>query len=84
MNAYVANVPGPSIPVWLGEARIVDLSAVVPITANVSIGVGAISYTEEFNITVVADRDLCRDLDTFTAGLTASLETLAAAPTKSE
>lgn len=80
MNAYVANVPGPPVPVWLGEARVVDLFAVVPITANISIGVGAISYADEFNLTVVADRELCPDLDVFTDGLTASLEALVAAP----
>ena len=53
---------------------------VVPITANVSIGVGAISCAEEFNVTVVADRELCPDLDVFTDGLAASLEALVARP----
>jgi hypothetical protein len=48
----------------------------VPITANISIGVGALSYAGQFNITVVADRDLCPDLEVFVAGLRRSLEGL--------
>jgi len=48
----------------------------VPITANVSIGVGALSYAGQFNLTVVADRDLCPDLGVFVAGVQRSLEAL--------
>jgi diacylglycerol O-acyltransferase / wax synthase len=76
MNAYVANVPGPPISMYLAGARLLEIFPIVPITANVSIGVGALSYAGQFNITVVADRDLCPDLEVFVAGVRRSLESL--------
>jgi WS/DGAT/MGAT family acyltransferase len=76
MNAYIANVPGPPIPLYIAGAPLVEIFPIVPISANVSIGVGALSYAGQFNVTVVADRDLCPDLEVFTAGLQASLEAL--------
>jgi len=77
MNAYVANVPGPPVPLYFAGALIHELFPLVPITANISIGVGALSYADQFNITVVADRDLCTDLNVFVEGVGRSLDTLA-------
>ncbi len=74
MNAYVANVPGPPIPLYFAGAALLELYPIVPLTANVSIGVGALSYAGQFNLTVVADRDLCPDLEVFVAGVERSLE----------
>jgi WS/DGAT/MGAT family acyltransferase len=76
MNAYVANVPGPQIPLYFAGASLLEIFPIVPITANISIGVGALSYAGQFNVTVVADRDLCPDLDEFVAGLQRSIEGL--------
>jgi diacylglycerol O-acyltransferase len=76
MNAYVANVPGPPIPLYFIGARLLEFFPIVPITANVSIGVGALSYAGQFNLAVVADRDLCPDLGVFVAGVQRSLEAL--------
>ena len=76
MNAYVANVPGPPIPLYFAGASLLEIFPIVPITANISIGVGALSYAGQFNVTVVADRDLCPDLEVFVAGLQRSLEAL--------
>src|SRR5665254_1679 len=77
MNAYVADVPGPPVPLYFAGAPIRELFPLVPITANLSIGVGALSYAEQFNITVVADRDLCTDLEVFVDGMRRSLDALA-------
>jgi WS/DGAT/MGAT family acyltransferase len=77
MNAYVADVPGPPVPLYFAGTPIRELFPLVPITANLSIGVGALSYAEQFNITVVADRDLCTDLDVFVNGVRRSLDALA-------
>jgi diacylglycerol O-acyltransferase len=76
MNAYVANVPGPPIPLYFAGASLLEIFPIVPITANISIGVGALSYAGQFNVTVVADRELCPDLEVFAAGLQRSLERL--------
>jgi WS/DGAT/MGAT family acyltransferase len=76
MNAYVANVPGPPAALYFAGASLLEIFPIVPITANISIGVGALSYAGQFNVTVVADRDLCPDLDEFVAGLQRSIEGL--------
>ena len=76
MNAYIANVPGPSAPLYFAGAPVLELFPVVPITANVSIGVGALSYAGQLNITVVADRDLCPDLAVFVDGVQHALDAL--------
>jgi WS/DGAT/MGAT family acyltransferase len=76
MNAYVANVPGPPIPLFFAGAPLLEFFPIVPITANVSIGVGALSYAGQFNLTVVADSDVCPDLGVFVAGVQRSLEAL--------
>ena len=51
MNTYAANVPGPPVPVYLAGARLLEVSPIVPILGNISIGVGALSYAGQFNIT---------------------------------
>ena len=76
MNAYVANVPGPPLPLYFAGAQILELFPVVPITGNLSIGVGAVSYAGQLNITVVADRDICPDLEIFADGVRRSLDAL--------
>jgi WS/DGAT/MGAT family acyltransferase len=76
MNAYIANVPGPLTPLYFAGARVLELFPVVPITANISIGVGALSYAGQLNITVVADRKLCPDLAVFVEGLEHALDAL--------
>jgi WS/DGAT/MGAT family acyltransferase len=76
MNIYIANVPGPPVPLYLAGAPLVEVFPVVPIMGNVSLGIGALSYAGQFNITVVADRDGCPDAAVFTDGLRASLDAL--------
>jgi diacylglycerol O-acyltransferase / wax synthase len=77
MNAYVADVPGPPVLLFFAGAAIRELFPLVPIIANISIGVGALSYADQFNITVVADRDVCTDVDVFVDGVTRSVDVLA-------
>jgi WS/DGAT/MGAT family acyltransferase len=76
MNAYVANVPGPPIPLYFAGAPLLEIFPIVPLTANVSIGVGALSYAGQFNLAVVGDRDLCPDLEVFVDGVRRSLGAL--------
>jgi WS/DGAT/MGAT family acyltransferase len=76
MNIYIANVPGPPAPLYLAGARLAEVFPVVPIMGNVPLGIGALSYAGQFNITVVADRDNCPDAAVFTQGLRAALEEL--------
>ena len=84
MNVYTANVPGPPVPLYFAGAPLLEAFPVVPLMANVTLGVGALTYAGQFNITVVADRDTCPDVDVFTAGLQSSLQALAASLLVSE
>jgi len=78
-NTYAANVPGPSIPLYFAGARLLELFPLVPLTGNITVGIGALSYAGQFNITVVVDEDACPDIDVFTKGLQDGLLALAAA-----
>jgi diacylglycerol O-acyltransferase len=50
---------------------------VVPIVGNVSLGVGALTYAGQYNITAVADREACPDIESFADGVRRSLDRLA-------
>jgi len=78
MNTYAANVPGPPVPLYFAGAPLLEAFPMVPILGNVSLGVGALSYAGQFNLTAVADRDLCSDLEVFVKGMGSSLDALAA------
>jgi len=80
MNIYVANVPGPPVPLYLAGALLLEVFPIVPIMGNVPLGIGALSYAGQFNITVVADRDGCPDAAVFTEGLQAARSSPSAGP----
>jgi diacylglycerol O-acyltransferase / wax synthase len=77
MNVYVANVPGPPVPLYLDGAPLLEVFPVVPIMGNLTLGVGALSYAGQFNLTVVADRDACPDVQVFVDEARGSLDELA-------
>jgi diacylglycerol O-acyltransferase / wax synthase len=79
VNIYVANVPGPPRPLYLAGAPLQQVFAVVPIMGNMGLGVGALSYAGQLNLTTIADRDGFPDLHTFLAGMRRSLSELQAA-----
>jgi diacylglycerol O-acyltransferase len=81
INTYAANVPGPPVPLYFAGAPMLEVFPVVPILGNLSIGVGALSYAGQFNITTVADRELCPDLEAFVQGMRRSLHALGRAAT---
>jgi WS/DGAT/MGAT family acyltransferase len=78
-NVYVANVPGPPAPLYLAGAPLLELFPMVPLTGNVTLGVGALSYAGQFNITAVADFDACPDVEVFADGVHDALRSLIAA-----
>jgi WS/DGAT/MGAT family acyltransferase len=77
INTYVTNVPGPPVQLFFAGTPLLEVFPVVPIMGNVSLGVGALSYAGQFNLTAVADRELCPDLDVFAQGMRRSLHELA-------
>jgi diacylglycerol O-acyltransferase / wax synthase len=65
-NTFVTNVPGPRERLHLAGAPVLQMFPVVPLAGNVTLGVGALSYAGELNITAVGDRMHCPDIELFT------------------
>ena len=84
VSVTTADVPGPRQSVYLAGARLREVFPLLPLIGNVTIGVGALSYAGQFNITVVTDRDAVPDVDVFVTAAETELDALtaaAAAPT---
>jgi len=81
INVTSADVPGPPEPVYLAGARLLEAFPVLPLVANVSLAVGAISYAGQFNIAATADKDTYPDLGVLAASATDELWALAASTT---
>jgi diacylglycerol O-acyltransferase len=79
VNLASANVPGPQTPLYLAGARLLEVFPVLPLMAKTTLGVGALSYTGQFNIMAVADHDTYPDPAVFTAAAQDELQALAAA-----
>lgn len=82
-NTYVANVPGPPMPLSMAGADILEMFPIVPILGNLTVGVGALSYDGQFNLTIVTDADHSSDLDVLVAGLEREIDDLAAIRSRS-
>jgi len=65
VNLYVTNVPGPPVPLYLAGARLLELFPMVPIEGNLTLTLGVFSYAGQLNLTAVADRDACPDIEVF-------------------
>lgn len=76
VNVATADVPGPSLPLYLAGAPVLDLFPLLALLARTSVGVGAMSYAGQFNIMVVADRDTCPDIEVLAASMRDELHAL--------
>jgi WS/DGAT/MGAT family acyltransferase len=76
VNVTTASIPGPTVPLHLAGARVLEVFPVLPLIANEPLGVGALSYAGALDIGVVADRDAYPDLDVFLAGAREELNAL--------
>jgi len=65
-NTFVSNVPGPRERLHLAGMPVLRIFPVVPLAGNVTLGVGALSYAGQLNITAVGDRVQCPDIGLFT------------------
>jgi diacylglycerol O-acyltransferase / wax synthase len=77
VNLSVTNVPGPPVPRYLAGARLLELFPVAPIQGNVTLTVAVLSYAGQLNLTAIADRDTCPDVEVFTQGVRGALDDLA-------
>lgn len=76
VNVTTASIPGPTGPLSLCGARVLEVVPVLPLIANEPLGVGALSYAGRLAIGIVADRDAYPDLDVFVAGAREELQEL--------
>jgi WS/DGAT/MGAT family acyltransferase len=77
VNLVVTNVPGPPMPLYLAGARLLELFPVMPTMGNLTLVVAVLSYAGQLNLTAVADRDGCPDLEVFAHGVRSALDDLA-------
>jgi WS/DGAT/MGAT family acyltransferase len=76
-NLNVANVPGPPVPLYLAGAPLTEVFPVVPAIGNEALSIGVLSYAGQLNLTAVADREACSDVEVFAHGVRSTLEELA-------
>lgn len=76
VNVTTASIPGPTIPLYLCGARVLEMFPVLPLIANEPLGVGAVSYAGRLAIGIVADPDVYPDLDVFVDAARERLQSL--------
>ena len=75
INLYVTNVPGPTHPLYLAGARLLDVVPLAPLVAGVRLSVTALSYDGQFVVTLLAD-DSLEGLPVLAEGLRSALSPL--------
>lgn len=78
VNLVVTNLPGPPVPLFAAGARMLEAFPVVPLGANLTVGVAVLSYDGALTITLTADDLACPDVDVFADGIEQSLAQLGA------
>lgn len=68
-NLIVTNVPGPQSPLYCMGARLLEAYPVVPLTRNLGLVVGILSYCGSLHLGLFADRDAFDDLGVLAAGI---------------
>jgi WS/DGAT/MGAT family acyltransferase len=69
LNLVVTNVPGPQAPLYLMGARLREAFPIVPLTRNLTVVVGVLSYDGTVHFGLWADRDAFADLEVFASGI---------------
>jgi WS/DGAT/MGAT family acyltransferase len=77
VNLVVSNAPGPPVPLYLAGARLLELFPMMPTMGNLTLVVAALSYAGQLNLTAVANRDGCPDVEVFAQGVRSALDDLA-------
>jgi WS/DGAT/MGAT family acyltransferase len=79
LNLVVTNVPGPQEPLYLQGHRMRDMFPVVPLGANLALGVALVSYAGRMDFGLSGDYDALPDLEDLVDDFDASLGELARA-----
>lgn len=73
INLVVTNVPGPPGSLYAAGARMLEAFPVVPLSANLTVGVAVLSYGGALTVTVTTDASACPHADVFAAGVERAL-----------
>ena len=68
-NLVVTNVPGPQAPLYMMGARLIEAFPIVPLTRNLTVVVGILSYDGTLHFGLWGDRDACTDIEVFASGI---------------
>ena len=68
-NLIVTNVPGPQQPLYMMGARLIEAFPIVPLTRNLSVVVGILSYDGTLHFGLWGDRDACADVEVLAGGI---------------
>ncbi len=77
LNVFITNVPGPPAPLYLAGAALLEVFPVLAIAGNMALGAAVMSHAGQLNLTAVADRDRCPDVEVFAEGVRRALDELA-------
>jgi WS/DGAT/MGAT family acyltransferase len=69
VNLIVTNVPGPQHPLYMMGGRLMESYPIVPLTQNLTIVVGILSYDGTLHFGLWADRDASGDLELLAGGI---------------
>ena len=68
-NLIVTNVPGPQFPLYMMGGRLLETFPIVPLTRNLTVVVGILSYDGTMHFGLWADRDAFADLEVLAGGI---------------
>lgn len=77
INLTSADLPGPTAPLHLAGARVLEVFPLLNLIGNVTLGVGALSYAGRLGVLVVADAAVLPDLGVFARAMRDELDALA-------
>jgi diacylglycerol O-acyltransferase / wax synthase len=75
-NLIVTNVPGPTAPLYLLGARLLEAFPIVPLLGNQGLGVAALSYDGQLTVGVYSNPDVVPDVAIFCEGASKTLDVL--------
>jgi diacylglycerol O-acyltransferase len=79
VNLVVTNVPGPQFPLYLAGRELTDLFPIVPLGANLNLGIAVVSYNGALDFGLMGDFVVMHDLEDLADDFLAALQELTAA-----
>jgi WS/DGAT/MGAT family acyltransferase len=68
-NLMVTNIPGPQVPLYCMGAEMLEVYPIVPLSRNLTVNIGVMSYCGELHVGVFADADAVPDVELLAGAL---------------